>query len=150
MESKRGERKPFAYMFHLVRLMRPKHYLKNALVFVPITFSQRLFDIPAFIQALGGFCTFSLLSSVVYIVNDIRDVEADRQHAVKRERPIASGAVGIPAACLTAALLAAGSVAVYVALCGFEEESFALMLCYFLVNLGYSLGLKHVDRKSVV
>lgn len=150
MESKRGERKPFAYMFHLVRLMRPKHYLKNALVFVPITFSQRLFDIPAFIQALGGFCTFSLLSSVVYIVNDIRDVEADRQHAVKRERPIASGAVGIPAACLTAALLAAGSVAVYVALCGFEEESFALMLCYFLVNLGYSLGLKHVPFVDIL
>ena len=72
--------KPAAYSLNMIKLMRPKHYLKNALVFVSITFSQRLFDPSTFIQVFGGFSAFSLLSSSVYILNDIRDVEADRLH----------------------------------------------------------------------
>ncbi len=136
--------KPAAYSLNMIKLMRPKHYLKNALVFVSITFSQRLFDPSTFIQVFGGFSAFSLLSSSVYILNDIRDVEADRQHAVKKNRPIASGVISIPAACTAATLLIVASIIIYVLLCGFKWKSFALMACYFLVNLGYSLGLKHI------
>ena len=87
----------------LVRLMRPKHYIKNLLIFVSITFDRDLFDLHVLLQALLGFAAFCLLSSTVYIFNDIRDVEADRQHEVKRRRPIASGAVPIPAAWALAA-----------------------------------------------
>lgn len=129
---------------NVIRLMRPKHYLKNALLFVSITFSKRLFELSAFLQVTGGFIAFSLLSSVVYIINDIRDVEADRQHEVKKNRPIASGAVSIPAATALAVLLLAASIGIYAAVCGFAWKSFLLMICYFAVNLGYSLGLKHI------
>lgn len=134
----------------LVRLMRPKHYIKNFLIFVSITFDRNLFNPPVLIRALLGFGAFCLLSSAVYVLNDIRDVEADRQHEVKRNRPIASGAVPIPAAWALSALLFAAALAIHLVSCGNRGGSFFLMLAYFAVNLGYSLGLKHVPFLDIV
>lgn len=134
----------------LVRLMRPKHYIKNFLIFVSITFDRNLFNPPVLIRALLGFGAFCLLSSAVYVLNDIRDVEADRQHEVKRNRPIASGAVPIPAAWALSAVLFAAALAIHLVSCGNRGGSFFLMLAYFAVNLGYSLGLKHVPFLDIV
>lgn len=134
----------------LIRLMRPKHYIKNFLIFVSITFDRNLFNPPVLIRALLGFGAFCLLSSAVYILNDIRDVEADRQHEVKRNRPIASGAVPIPAAWVLSAVLFAAALAIHLVSCGNRGGSFFLMLAYFAVNLGYSLGLKHVPFLDIV
>lgn len=75
----------------LLRLMRPKHYLKNLLIFVSITFDRNLFHSSILLRALLGFAAFCLLTSAVYVFNDVRDVEADRRHEIKRRRPILFG-----------------------------------------------------------
>lgn len=134
----------------LVKLMRPKHYIKNFLIFVSITFDRNLFNISVLAQALSGFAAFCLLTSAVYVLNDIRDVEADRRHEVKRNRPIASGAVPIPAAWTLAAVLFAAALAIQLAVFGNSGGSLFFMLAYFAVNLGYSLGLKHVPFLDIV
>jgi 4-hydroxybenzoate polyprenyltransferase len=137
-------------LLDIVRLMRPRHYIKNFLIFVSITFDHNLFNPQVLIQALLGFAAFCLLSSAVYVFNDIRDVEADRQHEVKRGRPIASGAVPIPAAWVLAAALFLCALAIQLAAFGARGNSLLLFLAYFAVNLGYSLGLKHVPFLDIV
>ena len=134
----------------VIKLMRPKHYIKNCLIFVSITFDRNLFHGPVLLQALLGFAAFCLLTSAVYVINDIRDVEADRQHEVKRNRPIASGAVSVPSACVLAAALLAAALSIQLAACGNRGGSLLIMLAYFAVNLGYSLGLKHVPFLDIV
>ena len=79
----------------ILKLMRPKHYIKNVLIFVSLVFTQNLFNLPLLFKTISGFVAFSLLTSVVYIVNDINDVDADRQHEIKKNRPIASGRISI-------------------------------------------------------
>lgn len=144
-----GER-PRLRPIDMIRLMRPRHYIKNCLIFVSITFDRNLFDGQVLLRAVLGFAAFCLLSSAVYIFNDIRDVEADRQHPVKRERPIASGAVPVPAAYALAAALLLCALAIQLAAFGAEGSSLFLFLTYFAVNLGYSLGLKHVPFLDIV
>ena len=134
----------------LVKLMRPKHYIKNFLILVSITFDRNLFNPAVLGQVMLGFAAFCLLTSAVYVVNDIRDVESDRQHEVKRNRPIASGAVPIPAAWALAVGLLAAALAIQLAAFGNREGSLLLMAAYFAANLGYSLGLKHVPFLDIV
>ena len=81
----------------LVLSLRPSQWTKNLIVFAALMFGQRLFDVRAVLYALAAFAIFCALSGVVYLVNDVADREADRQHPVKRRRPIASGAVPRPA-----------------------------------------------------
>ncbi|USF26928.1 Decaprenyl-phosphate phosphoribosyltransferase [Firmicutes bacterium ASF500] len=134
----------------LVKLMRPKHYIKNFLIFVSITFNRDLFNPAVLGQVMLGFAAFCLLTSAVYVVNDIRDVESDRQHEVKRSRPIAAGAVPIPAAWVLAGGLLAAALTIQLAAFGNRGESLLLMGAYFAVNMGYSLGLKHVPFLDIV
>ncbi len=134
----------------VVKLMRPKHYIKNFLIFVSITFDRNLFDGQVLLRAILGFAAFCLLSSTVYIFNDIRDVEADRQHEVKRNRPVASGAVPVPTARVLAAVLFVCALAIQLAAFGARGGSLFFFLAYFAVNLGYSLGLKHVPFLDIV
>ena len=134
----------------LLRLMRPKHYIKNFLIFVSITFDRDLFHAAVLTRAIWGFAAFCLLSSAVYVINDIRDVEADRQHEVKRNRPIASGAVPIHVAWVLAAVLVLGALGIQLAVFGNSRNSLLLLLAYFAVNMGYSLGLKHVPFLDIV
>lgn len=134
----------------LLRLMRPKHYLKNLLIFVSITFDRNLFHSSILLRALLGFAAFCLLTSAVYVFNDIRDVEADRRHEIKRSRPIASGAVSVPAAWGLLSVLLAAALAIQLTAFGLRSNSLFFMLAYFAVNLGYSLGLKHVPFLDIV
>lgn len=134
----------------ILRLMRPRHYIKNLLIFVSITFNRELFQIEVLAQVLIGFAAFCLLSSAVYVLNDIRDVEADRRHEVKRKRPIASGAVSISTAYLLAGIFLAAALALQLTVFGNRGGSFFFMLTYFMVNLGYSLGLKHVPFVDII
>ena len=134
----------------LLRLMRPKHYLKNLLIFVSITFDRNLFHSSILLRALLGFAAFCLLTSAVYVFNDIRDVEADRRHEIKRSRPVASGAVSVPAAWGLLSVLLAAALAIQLTAFGLRSSSLFFMLAYFAVNLGYSLGLKHVPFLDIV
>ncbi len=96
----------------MLRLLRAKQWTKNLLLFAALVFAQRLFDPHALLTACVAFVAFCLASSSVYVVNDLVDVERDRQHPRKLNRPIASGQVSPGAATGLAALLTAGALAI--------------------------------------
>ena len=146
MEQKKSQR----HLKSIIKLMRPKHWLKNGLVFASVVFSGKLFELDSLFRVVLGFIAFSFISSAVYVLNDIRDVEADRKHEVKRNRPIASGAVSIPAAYGLMAVLTAAAFGISFLACRAVWEGFGLILAYFAVNLVYSLGLKNVPFVDIV
>jgi len=125
----------------LLESMRPRQWTKNLFVFAGIVFAQRLFDVPALIDSIAAFCLFCLLSSAVYLVNDVADAEKDREHPTKRSRPIASGRLPKSLALVTAIIIAALGVGLSFAL----PPSFALLaVTYLALNLLYSFVLKHM------
>jgi 4-hydroxybenzoate polyprenyltransferase len=121
--------------------MRPKQWMKNVLIFTALVFDEKLLDIQAFLVTFSGFILFCLISSSVYLLNDITDVEADRHHPKKRNRPIASGALKVSTARWAVLLL----LFISYPLAYLLSPSFCLLLLIYLVlNLSYSRWLKHV------
>jgi 4-hydroxybenzoate polyprenyltransferase len=96
----------------MFRLMRPRQWTKNLLLFAALIFANELFDSHSAILAAVGFVAFCLASSSVYVVNDLVDVDRDRCHPTKRNRPIASGAVSPSQAIALAAVLTAASLGI--------------------------------------
>ena len=82
----------------LIKTMRPRQWSKNVFVFAALVFDKQLLNPESFLRTLAGFALFCLISSTVYIFNDIADVEADRGHPEKKNRPIASGKLPVSAA----------------------------------------------------
>jgi 4-hydroxybenzoate polyprenyltransferase len=95
---------------NLLLSLRPGQWTKNLLVFAGVLFGRRLFDASSVGRAIAAFAIFCTLSGTVYLLNDVADREADRQHPLKRRRPIASGAVTVPGALLAAAVLGAAGL----------------------------------------
>src|SRR5437764_13014278 len=95
-----------------IRALRPRQWSKNLLVFAGIVFAAKLGDAVRWGEAIAVFVAYCALSSAAYLVNDLRDREHDRQHPVKRFRPIARGDLSARAAVTMAAILAAGAVAI--------------------------------------
>lgn len=125
----------------LIREMRPKQWTKNALVFAGIVFDGQLFIAESLLRVIAAFILLCFISSSIYIVNDIVDVEADRQHPRKRFRPIAAGELPIPVAWAAALIFMIGSVVGAYLL----DWRFALILViYVLIHVAYSYRLKHV------
>jgi 4-hydroxybenzoate polyprenyltransferase len=121
--------------------MRPKQWIKNVLIFTALVFDEKLLDPQALLSTIAGFFLFSLVSSTVYIFNDITDLEADRSHPKKRNRPIASGALPISTARWSVFLI----LLVAFPLAYLLSKSFVLiLLSYWLLNLAYSKWLKHI------
>ena len=133
----------------IIKLLRIKHYVKNALIFFPIIFSKRFFELPVLMSTLYGFIAFSFIASVVYVINDIRDVEKDRAHPTKCKRPIASGAVNAKLAVVIAGVLFAVSLVMNFLASGLNPWSWVILLGYFALNLGYSFGLKNIPLLDV-
>lgn len=134
---------PTRVIFALVEAMRPLQWVKNAVLFAALVFDRQLGlnNLPAMLRTLAGFLIFCLLSGVVYLINDVADVDADRRHPTKRFRPIASGRLPIPAAVGAAAALLLAIFPVSYALApGFA----AVALSYFVLNLAYSKWIKHI------
>jgi 4-hydroxybenzoate polyprenyltransferase len=127
--------------YQLLRLMRPYQWVKNLFVFTGLLFGHAWHDPHLVIQAMIAFGAFCLLSSAIYTFNDIVDIEQDRLHPKKTRRPLASGAVSVSAAALLAALLGiAGLLLAYAA----SPAVFFILLVYALMNIAYTLRLKHV------
>lgn len=126
---------------HYLKLMRPAQWLKNLFVFLPLFFDRSLFEPDMLLPVVVAFVAFCLLSSAVYCINDVNDVEADRLHPRKRFRPIASGEVSVSAAYVLAGLC---TVCGIVALLLLAEPVWWLGVCYVVLNLLYSKWLKHV------
>jgi 4-hydroxybenzoate polyprenyltransferase len=122
-------------------LLRIPQWVKNFFVFVPLLFSLNLFHADYLSKTLEGFLIFCLASSIIYIINDIGDIEADRAHPVKKQRPIASGAISIQSALITVFILA---VPVAISLTQFNTKFALIVIIFFLLNLFYTLSFKHI------
>jgi 4-hydroxybenzoate polyprenyltransferase len=126
-----------------IKLLRPKHYLKNILVFLPLIFSGQLLNAPILGRSILAFAAFSLVASAVYIINDIKDKDLDRQHPKKKQRPIASGGVSVVSASILAVVLLILAIGIQ----SFVNQSAAgylLLSFYLLINIAYSYGLKNI------
>jgi 4-hydroxybenzoate polyprenyltransferase len=121
--------------------LRPSQWTKNLIIFAPLLFGQRLFDLDALFDASGAFVIFCLLSGVVYLLNDVADREGDRRHPIKMYRPVASGEVPVSAALSLAALLATAALAAAFWL----RPLFGVLAASYVVLLAFYSGpLKHV------
>lgn len=131
----------------IIKTMRLKQYPKNGVLFAALVFDRQLLNLVSFERTFAGFVIFCLLSSAVYFINDILDIESDRQHPEKKFRPIASGALPISVAVVVAViLLAIAFPAAWLLSPGFA----AICAIYFLMNLAYSKWLKHVPLLDVL
>jgi 4-hydroxybenzoate polyprenyltransferase len=136
----------FAMLTAILKAMRPRQWTKNAVVFAALVFDRQLLFPGPFLRTLAGFVIFCMLSGVVYIINDIADVDADRNHPKKRLRPIASGQLPIPVARTAVIAL----IIVIFPISFLLSPGFMLVaLLYLLVNLAYSQWIKHVPLLDV-
>ena len=131
----------------LLKAIRPHQWLKNLLVFVPLVLSYQMDDVPLVIQAWLAFIAFSLCASSVYLLNDLLDLPADRQHPAKRTRPFAAGELSIvygvvaKVVMLTVAALIALTLPVYF---------FPVLVFYYICTMAYSLWLKRAAMVDAV
>lgn len=124
----------------LLRAMRPHQWTKNVLVVAVPLASGMIVQLDVLLPTLGAFVAFCLAASATYLVNDTVDVEADRQHPTKRNRPIASGALSPRLAIIAAVILFIAAVVLGTAI---SAGLGAVVAAYVAVTLAYSLRLKH-------
>lgn len=127
--------------------MRPRQWTKNIFLFTALVFDRKLTHVPALMDTILGGVFFSMLASSIYIANDIMDIEMDRKHPEKKNRPIPSGKISIHTAWTAAALLAAAGLTG----AGFLSLPFlGLSTAYLVLNLLYSKWLKHIPILDVL
>ncbi len=131
----------------LVKTMRPRQWVKNGLLFIPLIFDGQLTNWPALGRVVLGFVLFCLLSSLIYIINDLVDVEADLKHPQKRLRPIPSGSLKISTARIVSMVIA---IVVFVPAVLLGRNFAFFCLAYLLLNLIYSAWLKHAPILDVM
>jgi 4-hydroxybenzoate polyprenyltransferase len=131
----------------LIKTMRPRQWPKNIFIFAALVFDKPLLDPVAFLRTLAGFFLFCLISSSVYLFNDIFDIEADRQHPDKKNRPIPSGQLPIFVAWMAGIVL----VVIALSLAWLLTPQFAaVLLVYLVLNMLYSKWLKHMPILDVL
>jgi 4-hydroxybenzoate polyprenyltransferase len=134
-------------MHTFILALRPHHWIKNGFVLAPMLFAFRYDDIESWTQALLAMASFCLMSSAVYLLNDIADREKDRLHPEKQHRAIASGKLAIPTAFGIILILALGSGALIMQL---PPACLHILFAYAGMNLLYSLWLKHLAIMDVL
>jgi 4-hydroxybenzoate polyprenyltransferase len=135
-------------MIEYVKLCRPLHWIKNVLVFLPPFFLGVLFRDDVFKLLVPGFLSFSFVATAVYILNDIYDRSHDSSHPERKNRPIASGNVKLSVAWAMAGFFAVTGVAL-TCFAKVPVYSIISILLYIVMNVGYSMGLKHVPVLDV-
>jgi 4-hydroxybenzoate polyprenyltransferase len=128
-----------------INLFRVKHYIKNTLVFVPLFFSLSFYNIKNVYVCIFGFIVFSLLSSAVYILNDLKDIEKDKLHTTKYQRPLAAGTISKRNATITVVflLILMGFIIIFTG--AFKSIiSLCVLGLYLVLNVLYSYGLKNI------
>lgn len=130
-------------MIHYIQLLRPLQWLKNLFVFAPIFFSNKLLEVNFFWPTLITFASFCLISSSIYCFNDLRDVEADRQHPKKCKRPIASGAVSVKGGYAMMIICTIGAfLLIPFARSVNTAYLYIIVAAYWLMNIAYCVKLK--------
>lgn len=132
-----------------LKLMRIKHYLKNGLVALPAIFAGVILDPSILLKTIIAFITFSFTASIVYIINDIKDIEKDKAHPVKKKRPLASGEVSIKSAIILAILLVLLIVGILYFSNLLLNPGSLILLLYLVLNIAYSLGLKDIPLVDI-
>ncbi len=133
-------------LLDIARLLRPQHWVKNVVVLFPVPLAQMYADPDAWAAAVWAMAAFCLASSAAYIINDLRDREADRHHPHKRDRPLASGRINAPLA-----LAVAGGCVFAALVMGAMSLGLLLVLgMYLVLQVAYSLGLKRVMLVDVM
>ena len=125
-----------------LKLIRPKQWLKNTFVFIPMFFGGSLLDRQDVFASIITFLAFSFIASSVYCFNDIYDVEADRRHPVKCKRPLASGEITMKSAYLLMGVMAVLSFVMILLLPVGRWKVGLIILGYYILNLGYCAELK--------
>jgi 4-hydroxybenzoate polyprenyltransferase len=128
-------------MLNYIKLVRVPQWIKNLFVFVPLLFSQNIFNKLYFLPVFGAFIMFCLVSSVIYIFNDIVDIEADGAHPTKKNRPLPSGKISIRNASITIIIF---STLVALFIPAFNIHFRIFLLSYFLLNIFYTFLFKHI------
>ncbi len=131
----------------LLKTMRPKQWTKNAIIFAALVFDLKLLDVNYLARTTAGFVLFCLVSGVVYTINDVVDVDKDRQHPRKRNRPLPSGALTPRTAVVAAFAIAVVSLMAAIAL---DLRFAVILLVYLLLQIVYSLVLKNIVLLDVL
>lgn len=129
----------------LVKALRPHQWLKNTLLFVAAILAHKYTDLSVMVKAAGGFAAFSLVASSVYVLNDLLDLESDRQHRTKKNRPFAAGRLSIPFGLVLAPTVAVAGIAISLVMTPLPFT--AVLGGYLLLTTAYSIYLK---RKLIV
>lgn len=130
-----------------IQLLRPKDWAKNLFLFLPLFFAGEIANLEKTADLLAGFLAFSLIASAVYIINDLRDVEDDRKHPVKKNRPLASGKISsFLAYVILGVLIVGGFLIAYL----IRDKFLFVLGVYFLINLGYCFGLKSIPILDIL
>lgn len=131
---------PWAQLRGLIKLMRPKQWVKNGFVLAPLVFSGEFLDLDAIGHALWAMLLFCVASSATYVINDMHDIERDRRHPKKSQsRPLAAGVVPVSAALF----LLAGLYAVLLGAWFVVPKVLGVIAAYLVLNLAYTFVLKH-------
>lgn len=128
-------------MRDILKLFRVHQYIKNLFIFMPLLFSFSFSNLDNNLNSLIAFILFSILASSIYIFNDLMDIKEDRTHPKKKYRPLASGKVSTNSAKTVILLLSLSSIGISFV---FNTELFIVLLVYFILNIAYSLKLKHI------
>ena len=139
-------------LIEYIKLIRVKHYFKNLLIFLPLFFSGQFLKTDKLISTIIGFISFSLVASMIYIFNDYKDIEKDRKHNIKKNRPLAAGTVSKKESIILLFILFILNIGVVFYLTTrINSYSFIyLELIYLIINILYSIGLKKVPILDLV
>lgn len=130
------------------RLARPNQYIKNSFILLPVFFGYKLATSDAILNSVYAFLAFSLTASAVYVLNDIMDINEDRKHPRKKNRPLASGSLSTHKAIVFIFCLLTASLCISLLL--LPLQFIVILAAYLLLNLGYSFYLKHIAIVDVI
>lgn len=130
----------------IIKLMRLHQYIKNLFIFLPLFFAMKIADTGLLSNAFIAFIAFSLTASAIYTLNDYHDIEEDRQHPKKKDRPLASGAISKSQAIIIMSVLFCAGFTL-MALLSFKATG--VLAAYVAMNVAYSFSLKHVSIVDV-
>lgn len=131
---------------HIFKLIRPKHYIKNLFIFMPLFFAGEFYNTQQLLHVFLAFVAFSISASAIYIFNDSRDVEEDRLHPTKKFRPLAAGTISLNTAITLMIILLVAGIALMGSL---SVNALAVLGIYLILNIFYSLFLKHISILDV-
>ena len=132
---------------HIIDLIRLKDWLKNILIFFPLIYSGLLFDQSYYTILILGFITFCIVASCIYMINDILDVERDKQHPIKKiTKPIAANKVSIK----QSYFILCSFIIIFLFLLYFQPNLYFSILFYIIINLGYNLIFKNIPYFELI